>query len=264
MAIKTNLFKVLAGSLILFGGSGAASAQTFNELTAAEAEEECNKSVVSAQQCQKLQNYARLMGFKDLLQYLHFVEVVERAEATGRSIVDKKPIYETEAYIQAVKYVESGKNIPSELEAEVELLIKDRQELIASTLGLSASEVDNRLDSYRRYHEFTENQSQLENTQFVTLSSDNDGKYYERIETTARKVDSWGNSSLSVKLGATQLIIDSGIEQVGIFPVTVVIVVTDTLKPQQRTFKFKESTGAIPLENTWQPCPDCPVGIQPH
>lgn len=236
--------------------------QAEETLTVAEAERQCNQSVQYAQQCKAHQNQARLMGFRDLPQYLHFVQVVERELVTGKPVVDIEPIYETTEFIEASAYVASGQSVPTEIATKLEAVFKSREELLASALGVMSDEVEVRLDNYRRYIEFVEAQSELGTTQFVTLSDDEGD--YEIIEVRAHQVDDWGSSSLTVRLGATSLIQNTGIYHPYTRPLIVVIRVTDTLQPQQRKFAYRESTGAIPLDNTWQACSDCPIGIRPE
>ncbi|RUO28767.1 hypothetical protein CWE12_10660 [Aliidiomarina sedimenti] len=263
MLIKVGL-TALPLSLLVLGTSGV-NAQAFESLTVAEAERQCNQSVQYAQQCREDQNRARLLGFRDLPQYLHFVEVVERELATGKSAVDIKPIYETEEFIEASEYVARGQAVPPELATKMEAVFESRQELLASALGVEPDEVEVRLDNYRRYIEFVEAQSELETTQFVILSDDEEEEEdFEIIEVRAHQVDDWGSSSLSVRLGATEIIQDTGIYHPYSQPLIVVIRVTDTLRPQQRRFAYRESSGAIPLDKTWQACPTCPVAIRPY
>lgn len=260
MFLKASVLAALPLSMLIFS-TNVATAQTFEQQTLTEAEQQCNESVSYAQQCQKQLNQARLMGFKDILQYLHFVQVVEVAAAKNKPIVDIAPLSKTDEFIQASQYMVRGEAIPSELEASIELTIKQRQELLARTLGVEPEYMEARLDSYKRYNEFLIAQSQLEATRFVTL--DIDWSNVEIIETTASIVDSWGSSSMSVKLGATALIESMGIDHPSPFLLTVVIVVTDEIEPRRHTFKYRESTGAIAVGNGWQACPDCPIGLQP-
>ncbi|RUO25854.1 hypothetical protein CWE09_03750 [Aliidiomarina minuta] len=242
----------------------SAQAEIHDPTTLQDLESQCNQSVSGAQTCQRLQNYAHLLGISDLRRYHHFVSVIHQALNEGKPIVEGKPIYKTQVYMDAFSYFDRGEAIPAKLEQRLEAKLKSRQKKLADALWLQPHEVDAVIDNYFRLVEFKGAEQQLAETQVVILSDGDDRSEVDEVITVTRpRALNWGSGGAALSTGATQAIHEAGIYHGGpnYIQIQIRIEIEDSVESEYRTFNYREWSGANPIEGSWQTCERCPIEI---